>query len=87
MTEFPLLSLVLSLNRHLISLGTFDKEDFVCIDEDVVMKAEKDHKLFLKGSIDDDGLYKLLGSTLVRFVMLLSQPSFVMLILLLIARM
>ena len=71
MTEFPLLSLVLSLNRHLISLGTFDKEDFVCIDEDVVMKAEKDHKLFLKGSIDDDGLYKLLSSTLVRFAMLL----------------
>ena len=62
---------VSSMNRQLISLGTLDKERFVCIGEGGVMKVEKDHKLFLKGSIDDDGLYKLLSSTLVRFAMLL----------------
>ena len=77
-----------SMNRHLISLATFDKEGFVCIGEGGVMKLEKDHKLFLKGFIDDDGLYKLFGPSIVRFLMLLPQPSFVMfMILLLIARM
>ena len=57
-----------SMNRHLISLGTFDKEGFVCIVEGGVMKVGKGHNLFFKGLIDDNGLYKLLGSTLVSLV-------------------
>ena len=55
----------LSMNRHLISLGTLGKEGFICIGKGGNMKVEKGHKLFLTGSIDGDGLYKLRGSTLV----------------------
>ena len=40
----------------------------MCIGEIGVMKVGKGHKLFLKGIIDDDGFYKLLGSTLVSSV-------------------
>ena len=56
------------MNRHLVTLGTLNKEGFVCIGEGGVMKVGKGHKLFLKELIDDDGLYKLLGSTLVSSV-------------------
>ena len=57
-----------SMNRHLISVGTFDKEGFVCIGEDGVIKVGKGYKLFLKVSVDDDGLYKLIGSILISSV-------------------
>ena len=57
-----------SMNKHLIFLGTLDKKDIRCIGEGGVMKVSKAPKLLMKGSIDNDGLYKLLGSTLISSV-------------------
>ncbi|CAO2838300.1 unnamed protein product [Amaranthus hypochondriacus] len=57
-----------SLNMNLISLGNLDKESCMCIREAGVMKAGKGPKLFMKESIDDDHLYKLVGSTLINLV-------------------
>ena len=52
------------MNRHLISLSILDKQGFRCIGEGGILKVGKGPNLFLKGSIDD-GLYKLVGSTLI----------------------
>ena len=57
-----------SMNKHLISLGTLDKEGFSYIGKDGVLKVGKGPKLFMKGCIDDDSLYNLIGSTLIKSV-------------------
>ena len=57
-----------SMNRHLTFLGNLDKEGFRCISEGGVIKVGKGPKLSMKGSVDDDGLYKILSSTLISSV-------------------
>ena len=59
---------VSSMNMHLISLGTLNKEGFMCIGEGGVIKVGKGPKVIMKGFIDDDGLYKLLGLTSICLV-------------------
>lgn len=57
-----------SLHKHLISLVTWDKEGFRCIGKGGVLKLFKGPKIFLKGYIDNDGLYTPLGSTLISSI-------------------
>ena len=45
-----------------------DKEGFKCIEEGGVRKIGKGLKLLMKWSFDDDGLYKLISSTLISSV-------------------
>ena len=67
---FPKVLHVPCMNRNLIFLGNSDKESFRCISEAGVMKVGRGPKLFMKESIDDDVLYKLVVQpSLVWFVM------------------